>query len=98
MLHGLITRVTNLASHRNEKLASQACTWIDQIFQSGAFNCSCSNWRLASAWPHSGSSTKGEDAMKGDLFVMTAGMLAVGAVTWAFWGNPVNAPRPHSRA
>ena len=36
--------------------------------------------------------------MKVDLLVMTAGILAVGAVTWAFWGNPVNVPRPHSRA
>ena len=36
--------------------------------------------------------------MKGDLLVITAGMLVVGAVTWAFWGNPVNVPPQHFRA
>ncbi len=35
--------------------------------------------------------------MKGDLLVMTAGILAVGAVSWVFWGNPVNVPHLHAK-
>lgn len=31
--------------------------------------------------------------MRGDLWFIIAGMLAIGAVNWAFWGNPVNVAR-----
>jgi hypothetical protein len=29
-----------------------------------------------------------EDAMNRDLLAISAGILAIGAVIWAFWGNP----------
>jgi hypothetical protein len=37
-----------------------------------------------------------EDAMRQDLLVISGGMLAVGIVVWAFWGNPPNVPRMHT--
>jgi hypothetical protein len=33
--------------------------------------------------------------MKRDVLVISGGMLAVGVVVWAVWGNPENAPRTH---
>jgi hypothetical protein len=33
--------------------------------------------------------------MKRDVLVISGGMLAVGVVVWAFWGNPEIAP-PHA--
>lgn len=35
---------------------------------------------------------KREGAMKRDVLVISGGMLAVGVVVWAFWGNPEIAP------
>ena len=32
--------------------------------------------------------------MRRDLLVISGGMLAVGVVVWAFWGNPECAGRP----
>ena len=34
--------------------------------------------------------------MKRDVLVISGGMLAVGVVVWAVWGNPENAPRMHT--
>jgi hypothetical protein len=34
--------------------------------------------------------------MKRDLLVIGVGMLAVGVVTWSFWGNPRGTPRMHT--
>jgi hypothetical protein len=34
--------------------------------------------------------------MKRDVLVISSGMLAVGVVVWAFWGNPEIAPRMHT--
>jgi hypothetical protein len=36
---------------------------------------------------------KKERAMKRDILAISGGTLALGAVLWIFWGNPVNAPR-----
>jgi hypothetical protein len=30
--------------------------------------------------------------MKRDILAISGGMIALGAVMWIFWGNPVNAP------
>ena len=34
--------------------------------------------------------------MKRDLLVICIGMLAVGVMTWSFWGNPLGTPRTHT--
>jgi hypothetical protein len=31
--------------------------------------------------------------MKRDILALSGGTIALGAVLWIFWGNPVNAPR-----
>jgi hypothetical protein len=36
--------------------------------------------------------------MKRDLLTISGGILGIGAVIWAFWGNPANVPRLHSAA
>ncbi len=36
--------------------------------------------------------------MKRDVLVIVAGMLVVGVVVWAFWGNPERAPRVQAKA
>ena len=33
--------------------------------------------------------------MKRDIFAISGGMIALGAVLWMFWGNPVHVPRMH---
>jgi hypothetical protein len=40
--------------------------------------------------------SNGENAMKRDLLIIGSGMLAVGTVFWAVWGNPENVPRMHT--
>lgn len=36
--------------------------------------------------------------MKQDLLVVTIGMLAVGTLTWVFWGNPIDVSHSDHRA
>ena len=31
--------------------------------------------------------------MKRDILAISGGMIALGAVMWTYWGNPVSAPR-----
>ena len=31
--------------------------------------------------------------MKRDILAISGGMIALGAVMWIYWGNPVSAPR-----
>jgi hypothetical protein len=31
--------------------------------------------------------------MKRDILAISVGMIALGAVMWIYWGNPVNPPR-----